>query len=128
MAFAKLVFRIAGIYGLVVLAPNYFLEQQIGLNDPPAITHPEYFYGFTGVAIAWQVAFLVISRDPARYRPLMLVAAILQKAPFAIAVPILFAQGRTSGVVLGFASVDLALGVLFAVAYWRTKETPTASS
>lgn len=128
MNFAKWVFHLAGIYGLIVLAPNYFLERQIGLNDPPAITHPEYFYGFTGLAISWQVVFLLISRDPARYRPLMLLAAILQKAPFGIAVPILFAQGRTSGAVLGFASVDIALGVLFAVAYWRTKETPMATS
>ena len=124
MNFAKWVFRLAGIYGLIVLTPNYFLEQQIGQSDPPPITHPEYFYGFTATAIAWQVVFLLISCDPARYRPLMLLAAIFEKAPFAIAVPVLFAQGRTSGFVLGFAMVDLTWAVLFAVAYGRTKAAP----
>ena len=62
----------AGVYGLIVMAPNYFLERQISQNDPPPITHPEYFYGFVGVALAWQVAFLLISREPVRLRPLML--------------------------------------------------------
>lgn len=124
MNFAKWVFRLAGIYGLIVLTPNFFLERQIGQSDPPPITHPEYFYGFTITAIAWQVAFLLISCDPARYRPLMILAAVFEKAPFAIAVPVLFALGRTSGFVVGFAMVDLTWAVLFAVAYRRTKETP----
>lgn len=93
MTFAKWTFRVAGMYGLLVLLPNYFLERQIGENEPPAITHPEYFYGFVGVGVAWQVAFLAISRDPARYRPQM-PAAILEKGTFGtfgIAAIVLFA-------------------------------------
>lgn len=121
MAFAKWVFRAAGVYGLIVLPPYYFLERQIGENDPPAITHPEYFYGFLGVAIAWQIAFLAISRDPARLRPLM-PAAMLAKGTFGIAAIVLFARQRISAPVLSFALVDLALGALFAVAYWKTAE------
>ena len=70
MIFARRVFLIAGIYGLLVLLPLYFMEARIGRDQPPAITHPEYFYGFLGVAVSWQVAFLVISRDPVRFRPL----------------------------------------------------------
>ena len=71
MRFARWVFRLAGIYGLIVLLPQYFLEERIGRDDPPPITHPEHFYAFLGVAVAWQVAFLVIAQDPIRYRPIM---------------------------------------------------------
>ena len=62
MKFAKLVFLIAGIYGLIALLPQYFLEGRIGQNSPPPITHPEFYYGFLGVTVAWQILFLVISR------------------------------------------------------------------
>lgn len=52
----------------------YPLEDRIGRDLPPPITHPEYFYDSIGVTIAWQVAFLVIARDPVRYRVLMIPA------------------------------------------------------
>jgi len=82
--FARRVFLIAGIYGLLVLAPHYFLEAKIGRDHPPEITHPEFFYGFIGVAVAWQVAFLIIARDPVRYRLIML-PGILEKVAFGVA-------------------------------------------
>ena len=123
MTFARRVFALAGIYGLIVLTPQLFLEAEIGRENPPASTHPEFFYGFTGVALAWQVAFIVISRDPARYRPLM-IPAMLEKASFAIAGAVLFLQGRLSPLVLGFAGIDLLLGILFVVAYLKTNPTP----
>lgn len=81
MKFAKYTFLVAGIYGLVALVPQYFLADKIGRDFPPAITHPEYYHGFVGVALAWQIAFLIISRNPARYR-LMMLPAILEKAAF----------------------------------------------
>jgi hypothetical protein len=40
MTFARRVFMGAGIYGVVALAPLYFLEERIGRDLPPAITHP----------------------------------------------------------------------------------------
>lgn len=123
--FARWVFRIAGIYGLLVIAPQYFLEAQIGLDNPPAITHPEYFYGFVGVALAWQLAFLVIGADPIRYRPLML-AAVVEKATFGIAAIALYASGRLAAPVLVFGCLDLVLGVLFILAWRRTPATPAA--
>jgi hypothetical protein len=119
MVFAKWVFRIAGIYGLLVLLPQYFLEAQIGRDNPPAITHPEYFYGFVGVAIAWQIVFLIIARDPIKYRLLML-PAVIEKATFSIAVFVLFAQGRVSNDMLAAGSIDFVLGVLFVVAYRKS--------
>jgi hypothetical protein len=122
MKFARLVFLIAGIYGLIVLLPGYFLEAQTGRDFPPPITHPEYYYGFIGVAVAWQVVFLILSRDPIRYRPMM-IPAILEKATFGIAVVILFAQHRVATLTLGLALIDSTLGVLFVLAYIKTAAT-----
>jgi len=119
MRFARWVFAIAGIYGLVVMAPFYFMEEQIGRDNPPPITHPEFFYGFVGVALAWQIAFLVIALDPVRYR-LFMIPAVLEKASFAIAVPILFAHGQAREMVLAFSLIDALLGVLFAISFCLT--------
>ena len=114
--FARWLFRIAGIYGLLVLLPQYFLETRIGLDDPPAITHPEYFYGFVGVGVAWQVAFLVIGQNPPRYR-WMILPAIVEKVTFGIAALVLFAQQRLASQILFFAGIDLVLSALFAAAF-----------
>jgi hypothetical protein len=122
MRFARWVFRIAGIYGLAVLLPQYLLEERVGRDNPPAITHPEYFYGFLGVAVSWQVAFLLIAQDPLRYR-LFMIPAILEKATFGIAVLVLFVQQRASGTLLAFGIIDLAWGLLFVVAYRQAHAT-----
>ncbi|HVO56257.1 MAG TPA: hypothetical protein VMT51_01040 [Dongiaceae bacterium] len=118
-SFAKWVFRLAGIWGLVILAPLYFLFDVIGKKDPPPITHPAFFYGFVGVAVVWQLAFLVISTDPVRYRPLM-IPAILEKLVYSIPVILLVWQRRMSPNDLVFAGIDLFLGVLFVLAWLRT--------
>jgi hypothetical protein len=111
------VFRVAGIYGLLVLVPQYFLESKIGEQTPPAITHPEFFYGFLGIAIAWQIAFLIIAQDPVKFRA-MIIPSVLEKFSFGIAAIVLFSQQRISAMILAAAIVDLTLGVLFVVA-WR---------
>lgn len=119
MTFARWVFGIAGVYGLLILTPMYFLEDRISRDQPPSITHPEYYYGFVGVAIAWQVAFLVISRDPVRYR-LMMIPAIIEKGSYVIALVALFSTGRIPPFVLGYSVGDFILGTLFVVAFFRT--------
>lgn len=125
MRFAKRVFMIAGIYGLIVLLPLYFLEEKTGRDFPPPVTHPEYYYGFVGVAAAWQVLLLFISTDPIRYRRMM-IPPMLAKTSFVAAVAILYLQERTSGFVLGSSMVDLALVIVFIVAYLKTPEMTTA--
>jgi hypothetical protein len=120
----SLIFRCAGLYGLAALAPMYLLESRIGRDHPPAITHPEYFYGFIGVGIAWQLAFLIISRDPIRYRALI-PAAVAEKLLFAGAVFLLSAVNRVSGTTAIFAAVDLALGALFIHGYLITPRAAT---
>jgi hypothetical protein len=121
MKFARYTFLIAGIYGLIVLAPQYFLEAKNNQDFPPAITHPEYYYGFVGVGLAWQIAFLIISRDPARYR-LLMIPAMFEKFSFGVAAIVLFAQNRLSSMMLGAATLDLILGALFVIAFLKTKE------
>ena len=116
--YSRRVFRIAAVYGLLALVPQYLLEDKIGRDFPPAITHPEHFYGFLGVAVAWQLAFLVIAADPRRYRALMPVA-VFEKLAFGIAAAVLYSQGRVHVAVLGFGIVDIVLALLFVVAYLR---------
>lgn len=118
--FARRVFFWAGVYGLAVLAPQYFLEDSIGRDFPPAITHPEHFYGFIGVAMAWQFAFLLISREPSRLRPIML-AAVAEKLLFASSTFALLASSRAPAPLGLFAAIDLALGVLFLVSFFRLR-------
>ena len=119
MKFAKYTFLVAGVYGLLVLVPQYFLETKNGIDYPPPINHPEYFYGFVGVAVAWQLAFLVMSRDPVRYRPMM-IPAIVEKLTFGVATAVLYAQGRVAAAVLAFGIIDLTLGALFAASFVAT--------
>ena len=119
MTFARWTFRVAGILGLLGVVPQYFMETTIGRETPPPITHPEFFYGFTGVVIAWQVAFLIIGHDPLRHRPLM-IPSMIEKFSFAIAVWVLFAQGRIAGRMLAAGNFDLILGILFVIAFLRT--------
>jgi hypothetical protein len=119
MKFAKVVFLVAGIWGLLVMTPLYFLFDVIGTKDPPAITHPGFYYGFAGLGLAWQIAFLVIGRDPVRLRPMM-VPSVVEKFSFGIAVVVLVLQGRMHGSDLVFAGTDSLLGVLFVLAYRKT--------
>lgn len=46
MTFPKLCFRVAGCWGLVSILPLFFLYDLISHNNPPAITHPEYYFCF----------------------------------------------------------------------------------
>jgi len=118
MKLASRIFLIAGIYGLIVLVPQYFTEKLFSEQNPPALTHPEFYYGFVGIAAAWQIVFLIISRDPFRYRALM-IPSVLEKITFGGAVLILFGQKGISKTTLGFAIVDLCLAVLFTIAYFK---------
>lgn len=119
MRFARWTFGIAGIYGLAITLPLYFAEETIERRFPPAITHPDVFYGFISVVVAWQVAFLVISQNPVRYHPLMLVA-VLEKFSYGIAVAALFHLDRVPVPVFAFGVADLLLGALFLVSFWAT--------
>ncbi len=116
---ARRVFTVAGVYGILVLVPQYFMEDRVGRDFPPPITHPEHYYGFIGVALAWQVLFLIVAGDPVRYRVAM-VPATLEKLAFGVACVVLYIQGRLSSLVLGAGMLDLIFAVLFVVSYRAT--------
>jgi hypothetical protein len=117
--FPRIVYAVAGIYGLLVMIPQYWMEDRIAQDSPPAITHPEYFYGFIGVVVAWQLAFLLVARDPVRLRALMPVT-VIEKLGFGLPVLLLYAQHRLTGAVLGFGIIDLVWAALFTVSYLLT--------
>jgi hypothetical protein len=121
---ARRIFTIAGIYGVLALLPQYFLEDKVGRDFPPAITHPENYYGFIGVALAWQLVFFMLARDPVRLRPTMLPGA-LEKIAFGGAAVVLYLQGRVATVLLGAGIVDLVFAVLF---LWAYRDTANASA
>jgi hypothetical protein len=119
MRFAKFVFVIAGVWGALVLMPLYFLSDRIGRHDPPAITHVEYYYGFLGVALAWQLAFLVIGSDPVRFR-LMMVPAMAEKFGHVVTMAVLFMRGQLNTRQFAVNLPDLLLGLLFLAAFLKT--------
>ena len=119
MKFAKAVFWTAGIWGLLLITPLYFIFDTIGRKDPPPITHPGFYYGFAGCALAWQVAFLFIGANPVRLRPMM-IPSMVEKFTYAVAILVLVMQGRTNQRDLVFAATDFILGALFVAAYIKT--------
>lgn len=121
MRFAKWAYRLAAIYGVIVLMPLLFVEGQIARTTGP-VTYPEYYYGFAMLAIVFQGVFWVISRDPVRYRALMPIT-VVEKIPWGVTVWVLHQQGRTHGTVLAFANIDICLGLLFTAAWLRTPKT-----
>ena len=123
--FARRVFLLAGVYGIVVLLPQYLVEW--GLDLPAPIAQPEHFYGFIGVALSWQFVFLLIARDVERYRPLMLIG-VLEKLSFSVAVVVLYAADRVSAGVLGAGAIDLVLGALFVLAFVSSRDSAPAAS
>ena len=72
--------------------------------------------GFLSVAMAWQIAFLMIGSNPARFRPLM-IPGIVEKFGHVAGVAVLYGQGRLSVPDLTAAVPDLLLGVLFMAAF-----------
>lgn len=123
MKFARWVFIIAGIYGIIVITPMFWAESQMGIDYPPAITHPEYYYGFGFVTLSCQILFLLIAVNPIKYR-LIIIAAVLEKIPAGIALIFLFTQHRVSSLMLSGGIIDVILGLLFIVAFFKAKEKP----
>ncbi|HEV3252833.1 MAG TPA: hypothetical protein VG033_00390 [Candidatus Acidoferrales bacterium] len=119
MKFAKIIFWIAGIWGVLIITPLYFIFDSISRNDPPPITHPGFYYGFAAVALAWQIAFFFIAMDPARFRPLM-IPSILEKLAYGGTVALLVLQGRMHRADFVFGAADLLFALLFVIAYWKT--------
>ncbi len=123
MKFAKIVFWIAGIWGIAVVTPLFFLLETVNRQSPPAITHPEYYYGFSSVALAFQLVFFVIASNPARFRPIM-IPSVLEKFGYTTVVLTLFSQGRLDARMLLFGGIDFFLALAFLLAFFKTADNP----
>jgi hypothetical protein len=113
------VFIAAGVWGIVVLTPVYFLVDVTGRQYAPPADYPHFFYGFLLVTMAWQIAFLLIGLNPARFRVLM-IPCVIEKLGYVATLAVLHAQGRISEADAMAAAPDLVWGVLFIAAYVKT--------
>jgi hypothetical protein len=125
MRFARIVFATAGTWGLLTVTPLYFLYDTVGRQYPPPVTHPDFYYGFVGVTLAWQVAFLLIARDPVRFRPLVL-AAILEKFGYLATLTTLYAQGRLQLGQFAVVSPDAIFCAMFLASFFKTAPNAAA--
>jgi hypothetical protein len=126
MKFARRVFLGAGVWGLLVLTPLYFLFDAIGRQRASPITYPQFYYGFLAVAMAWQLAFFVIGSDPARFR-WMMIPSIVEKLGYFLTMSILYIEGRIAVADLVIVSPELVLGVLFTIAFAKTSASPVVT-
>lgn len=126
MRFAKIVFWIAGIWGVLVLTPLYFIFNVIGRNDPPPITHPAFYYGFVSVSLAFQLVFFVIAKHPVLLRPMM-IPSMLEKFGYGATLFLLFLQNRLHPQDLALGGIDVLFGVLFLIAFFKTEAEKTGN-
>jgi hypothetical protein len=111
--FARVVFALAGLYGLGALVPLY--QQAATTLD----------YGLLGAVAAWQVMFLLIAWRPAELR-LAMIPCVLEKLFWCITLVVLWAHGSATSVELAGGAIPHGLlGLLFAFAYFRTSRRVT---
>jgi hypothetical protein len=122
MRFARVVFIGASLWGVAVLTPFYWLVDITGRRYDPPGAYPAFFYGFLAVALAWQIAFFVIGSNPSRFRPFMIPAA-LEKFGYVITLAVLYGQARIPAVDVQPAVPDGILGLLFVVAFVKTRRS-----
>jgi len=114
MRTATWIFRIAGVWGLIAVTPLFFA-------DTATLAAPVPYYGFAGLALAFQLLFLLVSTDPVRYRPVMLVCVFekLAALPFIF----LYVAGRGEAPFFYGGLIDQVLAVAFLTAYLMTPRT-----
>ncbi|THD35996.1 MAG: hypothetical protein E7773_08610 [Sphingomonas sp.] len=108
-------FRGAAIYGAILLLPVYFLEGRVAA---PAVrlSAPEYFYGFVGAALSFQILYWIVGGAPRKYHALMLLG-VVAKLSFWIPTAILWGMGRTATSTFALVCGDLVLAIAFFVAW-----------
>jgi hypothetical protein len=110
--FATRLFRIAAIYGVIVLLPLYFID----VPDPYRLN----LVGFAGVTLVFQGMFWIIARDPLRFLPLIALS-VFEKLAFGVPAIAFWARGQTDGVTAAFGAIDLLFGAAFLLAYARLR-------
>ena len=122
MKFAKVVFVCAGIWGIGVLTPLYWLVDVSGRRYGVPTEYPQFYYGFLSVAMAWQIAFLIIGSNPARFRMLM-IPGILEKLGYVVGLTVLYQQARVTWADAQAAVPDFALAILMMLAFVKTRSS-----
>jgi hypothetical protein len=120
MKFAKFVFGIAGAWGILVLAPLFFLVDLTGRKYAPPATYPHFFYGFFVLALVFQFVFFIIAWDPARFRP-MIIPSILEKATYVTVCAVLYSRGQITLTDASTCFADFLLGILFVCAFFASR-------
>lgn len=117
MKFVRILFGLAAAWGFLAVIPGLFA---------PAGAQPEFYYGFYGLALVFQLVFVMIALDPIRYRALILIA-ILEKFAFFLPVTVLYLQGRVAmGNIFYGAMLDGLLMLLFGLAWFRMRKVGAA--
>lgn len=127
MTFAKRVFTWATAFGLLMILPLFLAPGLFVRLTGQPIHDAAWFYGFAEVALGFQAIYLLIGRDPVRYRPLMPVCA-LAKFGFGVTVWSLVALGRTSATLGLAATPDMIWAGLFLAAYRLTPDAASAAA
>ncbi len=109
------IFRLSGIYGLLILIPQLFRESSFATAGV-SLNHPEFFYGFFLVSLAFQVLFLIISTDPVKYRSVML-ACFIEKGGHFTSCVLLFLNNRLATDMMIASSPDALMLCLFIYSY-----------
>jgi hypothetical protein len=120
MKFARIVFALAGTWGVVVLSPLFFLVDVAGKAYAPPLNYPHFFYGFFAVAMAWQFAFFVIASNPVRYRPMM-IPAVIEKLGFVVTCAMLWSRGQIPAADAFVAVPDAVLCALFVASFVKAR-------
>ncbi len=116
MKFVRIIFAVAAVWGFLALIPGLFAQPG---------GQPEYYYGFYGLALVFQLVFVMIALDPARYRALIPIA-ILEKLSFFLPVTVLYLQGRVAmGSVFFGGMIDGLWMLLFGLAWLRLRRVGT---
>ena len=120
MKFARIVFLLAGVWGILVLTPFYWLLDITGRRYAPPMEYPGFFWGFMAITMTFQLVFLMIGSDPRRFRPLM-IPCMLEKFGYVATLLLLFNRGRIPWIDTQPFIPDLTLGLLFVAAYVKTR-------
>ena len=124
MKFAKVVFVGAGMWGIGVLTPLYWLVDVSGRRYGVPTEYPQFYYGFLSVAMAWQIAFLIIGSNPARFRMLM-IPGMLEKLGYVVPLVLLYQQARVTWADAQAAVPDFSLAILMMLAFVKTRPSMT---
>ena len=120
MKLARIVFLFAGVWGIAVVSPLFFLVDVTGRRYSPPSEYPQFYYGFLAVTLAWQIGFLVIGSDPQRFRPLM-IPGVVEKMGYVSTLLVLYSQGRLSAADFSPFVPDFTIGLFFIAAFVKTR-------